>query len=218
MMPPAFLFQYSCYCMLKEEQRTRLGEKCLMADVSSEGEKRGGAGAGRSGKRQIVCFLKPEQNHAARRYAQSMGLTRQSLLGRAINRHLASLGELPKLNDAVTRMVCMTNPRVRKFHNPFGRYGKSALAGWFSDEAVSEAALVLMKHGSNFQHAAVSGLGLLGIFSDEYMPNSESDDTKGDDLDSSRLLDSECHGMEQMPPPMDGLPDLLCRDNDFPDF
>lgn len=176
----------------------------------------GGRGAGRAGKRQIVCFLTPDQNHAARIYAQSMGMTRQSLLGRAINRFLESLGERPLLNDKVTRLLCMTNPRVRKFHNPYGRYGKSALAGWFSDDAVTDATIALMKHGSNFQQAAVSGLVLLGAASAERQLHDDvkcPESTGQEPAFDSAQVPAVPNVMEA-----DGFPDLINRDADFPDF
>ncbi len=190
-----------------------------MTDSRPDAEKTsGGRGAGRTGKKQIVCFLTPEENSAARIYAQSMSMTRQSLLGRAINRYLESLGERPLLNDRVTRLLCMTNSRVRKFHNPYGRYGKSALAGWFSDDAVTNAAIALMRHGSNFQQAAIAGLVILGASSpqDNAVNVCRDPDAMAAPASDSSPLPDEVALVSPADLPV--FPDLTSRDGDLPDF
>lgn len=110
-------------------------------------------------KRQVICFLPDSVNEAARHYARQAGITRQALLGMAINRHAQTLGVSVRLETKVRRLASLKPQRQRTNREDApGRQGKSAMAGWFNAEIVTQMSLALFKRQSSMQSAGEAGL------------------------------------------------------------
>lgn len=115
----------------------------------------------RVGKKQIVCFIKPEASQRYYDCCLQAGWTRQELLARAINLGLMELNEPARLDYQSKRVFRIPGRKrvVRK--NDYGRSGKMAIAGWYPISQVNKIAEILAKNDMNFQEIASYGLELL---------------------------------------------------------
>ena len=118
---------------------------------------------GRATKKQIVCYVSPEYNDILYNFCLENNLTRQELLGRAINKSLALIDIEKRLDVSTRRIVRMPGRKrsVREGKEHFSREGKTALAGWFPKSGVDAISSEIAKKDTNFQRLAMVGLNII---------------------------------------------------------
>ena len=126
---------------------------------------------GRATKRQIVCYISPDYNERLYMYCLDNDLTRQELLGKAINNALAGLGITTRLNVETKRIVRRPSRKrsVRIGKEHFNREGKTALAGWYPKSGVDAVIKDISRKDTNFQELAMIGLNMLCPMEDEML-------------------------------------------------
>lgn len=115
----------------------------------------------RVGKKQIVCFIKPEASERYYDCCLQAGWTRQELLARAINLGLMELNEPCRLDYQSKRVFRIPGRKRSIRENNYGRTGKMAIAGWYPISQVNRIAEVLAKNNMNIQEMASYGLEML---------------------------------------------------------
>lgn len=120
-------------------------------------------GNSRIGKKQIVCFITPEESELYYNFCLRTGLTRQELLGRAINEAIKGFGDdIQYRLDCEAKRVFRIPTRKRSVRkNLFGRTGKQAIAGWYLVSQVDNIAKELAKKNMTFQDVASFGLMMI---------------------------------------------------------
>lgn len=116
----------------------------------------------RVGKKQIVCFISPEESELYYSYCLKAGWSRQELLARAINLALLDFDDIKHRLDTEAKRIFRIPSRKRSVReNAFGRTGKQAIAGWYPVTQVNNISKELSAHDMTLQDIAYYGLMVL---------------------------------------------------------
>lgn len=118
-------------------------------------------GGSRVGKKQIVCYISPEDSERYYQYCLHAGWTRQELLARAINYAMQDFNEPARLDYQSKRLFRIPNRRRSVRENASGRTGKMAIAGWYPVSQVERIAIIVAQHDMSLQDVATYGLMMI---------------------------------------------------------